>query len=190
LDKVSSTNTNVANPDYKPEVVKPQTPAQKKGASKKDEKGIAKSENKVHDHHETKISINPKTLFNPVWEKINSLMMVDMSDNWWKKEEKNCGEKYCITNGKSELIREINIRLAGFGGNVPTDEFTTHTEKMIKQFQRDYMKVPETGKICGNVLKAIDDFSNKWLNCKLTCSSHSSEVENIKADIKLLEKLK
>jgi hypothetical protein len=44
------------------------------------------------------------------------------------------------------LIREINIRLAGFGGNVPTDEFTDRTEKMVKQFQRDYMKVPETEK--------------------------------------------
>lgn len=33
---------------------------------------------------------------------------------------------------------------------------------MIKQFQRDYMKVFETGKICGNVLRAIDEFSNKY----------------------------
>ena len=80
-----------------------------------------------------------------------------------KTEGKSCGEKYCIKKGdKSELIREINIRLAGFGGNVPTDEFTDRTEKMIKQFQRDYMKVPETGKVCGNVLRAIDDFQNKF----------------------------
>ncbi|OXA69655.1 hypothetical protein B0A58_15335 [Flavobacterium branchiophilum NBRC 15030 = ATCC 35035] len=80
-----------------------------------------------------------------------------------KTEGKSCGEKYCIKKGdKSELIREINIRLAGFGGNVPTDEFTDRTEKMIKQFQRDYMKVPETGKVCGNVLKAIDEFSTKY----------------------------
>ncbi|EKT3967485.1 hypothetical protein NTJ12_002577, partial [Flavobacterium psychrophilum] len=58
-----------------------------------------------------------------------------------KKEGTSCGEKFCIKKGdKSELIREINIRLAGFGGNVPTDEFTDRTEKMIKQFQRDYMK--------------------------------------------------
>jgi hypothetical protein len=63
-----------------------------------------------------------------------------------KPEGISCGEKYCIKKGdKNELIREINIRLAGFGGNVPTDEFTDCTEKMIKQFQRDYMKVPETG---------------------------------------------
>jgi hypothetical protein len=24
------------------------------------------------------------------------------------------------------------------------------------------MKVPETGKVCGNVLKAVDEFCNKW----------------------------
>lgn len=75
----------------------------------------------------------------------------------------NCGGKFCIKKGdKNELIREINIRLAGFGGNVPTDEFTEKTERMIKQFQRDYMEVPETGKICGNVLRAIDEFCNKY----------------------------
>ena len=42
----------------------------------------------------------------------------------------NCGEKYCIKKGdKSELIREINIRLAGFGCNEPTDVFTDRTER-------------------------------------------------------------
>lgn len=81
-----------------------------------------------------------------------------------KLESKNCGGKYCIdkNSAPSELIREINIRLAGFGGNVPTDKFTDRTERMIKQFQRDYMKVPETGKVCGNVLKAIDEFQSKF----------------------------
>ncbi|WP_312296499.1 peptidoglycan-binding domain-containing protein [Chryseobacterium sp.] len=90
----------------------------------------------------------------------NSATMVEEP----KLESKNCGGKYCIdkNSAPSELIREINIRLAGFGGNVPTDKFTDRTEKMIKQFQRDYMKAPETGKVCGNVLKAIDDFSNKY----------------------------
>ena len=37
-------------------------------------------------------------------------------------------------------MKQINIRLAGFGGNVPTDEFDDRTEKTIKQFQRDYMQ--------------------------------------------------
>ena len=41
---------------------------------------------------------------------------------------------------KNEIIREVNIRFASFGGNVPTDEFTERTKNMIKKFQRDYMK--------------------------------------------------
>lgn len=64
----------------------------------------------------------------------------------------------CISKGQSELIREVNIRLAGFGGALPTDEFTPLTAQCIKQFQRDYMGVPETGKICGSVLVALDKF--------------------------------
>lgn len=84
--------------------------------------------------------------------------------NQQTQENNGCGQKYCIDKSTppNELIREINIRLSGFGGNIPTDSFTDMTEKMIKQFQRDYMKVPETGKICGNVLNAIDDFCTKW----------------------------
>ncbi|MGN5764504.1 MULTISPECIES: LysM peptidoglycan-binding domain-containing protein [Acinetobacter] len=68
----------------------------------------------------------------------------------------------CISSGKSELIREVNIRLAGFGGALPTDEFTELTAKCIKQFQRDYMGVPETGKICGSVLAALDKFRDEY----------------------------
>ncbi|MDR6796742.1 LysM peptidoglycan-binding domain-containing protein [Acinetobacter calcoaceticus] len=68
----------------------------------------------------------------------------------------------CISSGKSELIREVNIRLAGFGGALPTDEFTELTAKCIKQFQRDYMGVPETGKICGSVITALDEFNQKY----------------------------
>lgn len=64
----------------------------------------------------------------------------------------------CITSGKGELIREINIRLAGFGGALPSNEFTELTKKCIKQFQRDYMGVEETGKICGSLLVALDKF--------------------------------
>ncbi|WP_180038378.1 LysM peptidoglycan-binding domain-containing protein [Acinetobacter sp. YH16052] len=68
----------------------------------------------------------------------------------------------CISQGKSELIREVNIRLAGFGGALPTDEFTPLTAECIKQFQRDYMGVPETGKICGSFLAALDKFRDEY----------------------------
>ncbi|OCG26344.1 hypothetical protein A9G45_10980 [Gilliamella sp. HK2] len=78
---------------------------------------------------------------------------------------------------KHEIIREINIRLAGFGGNVPTDEFTERTEKMIKQFQRDYMQVEETGVVDIKVIQAIDRFQEEytinntiWLQLKCRCS--------------------
>ncbi|WP_228422290.1 glycosyl hydrolase 108 family protein [Chryseobacterium aurantiacum] len=98
---------------------------------------------------------------------------------------KNCAGKYCIDKNAppSELIREINIRLSGFGGNVPTDKFTDRTEKMVKQFQKDYMKVSETGKVCGNVLRAIDEFSKNfdiraalWAQLKCSCSTKGKKV--------------
>jgi hypothetical protein len=44
-------------------------------------------------------------------------------------------------------------------GNVPTDKFTERTEKMIKQFQRDYMEVEETGFVDMQVIQAIDEFT-------------------------------
>lgn len=68
----------------------------------------------------------------------------------------------CISSGKSELIREVNIRLAGFGGARPTDEFTSLTEKCIKQFQRDYMGTEQTGKICGSFIAALDKFNLEY----------------------------
>ncbi len=114
-----------------------------------------------------------------------------------KTDGANCEEKYCIKVGdKSELIREINIRLSGFGGNVPTDEFTDRTEKMIKQFQRDYMKVPQTGKICGNVLRAIDEFQGKYkvdINqgkcpCKKCTGFGNGKFPEQKNNAKILEK--
>ena len=95
----------------------------------------------------------------------------------------------CIPKGtKSELIREINIRLAGFGGALPTDEFTDLTEKCIKQFQRDYMGVPETGKICGSLLVALDEFMAKYpmdkyfaqMKCKCgKCSGYGQGQMNV-----------
>jgi murein DD-endopeptidase MepM/ murein hydrolase activator NlpD len=88
--RVPSKNANVPNPDFKPEAQAPnkQTPAQKKGPSKKEEKGIAKSDKNVHDYHEQKVSVQNKVVFNPM-DPINSLMTVNVDPNWWKKK----GEK-------------------------------------------------------------------------------------------------
>ncbi|AZA93108.1 Predicted chitinase [Chryseobacterium nakagawai] len=105
-----------------------------------------------------------------------------------KADPKNCGGKFCIDKNAppSELIREINIRLSGFGGNVPTDKFTDRSEKMVKQFQKDYMKVPETGKVCGNVLRAIDEFSKNfdisttfWNQMKCDCSTKGKKATSV-----------
>ncbi|MCV9926938.1 hypothetical protein OIU83_04715 [Flavobacterium sp. LS1R49] len=194
---ISSNNINVINPDNKtpdakpkptpskptPQKPKPPVPAATKGKSQMEEKGIVETVGSaIYDWGESKLKVLSTILPDPM-EIVNSVSKLATPD---KKEEKDvsCGEKYCIKKGdSSELIREINIRLAGFGGNVPTDKFTDRTEKMIKQFQRDYMKVPETGKICGNVLFAIDDFSSKfdisntfWNQIKCSCSTKGKKV--------------
>ncbi|MEC3875469.1 hypothetical protein, partial [Chryseobacterium salviniae] len=114
------------------------SPAEQKPKSKKEEKGILESIAdqflELWDWSESKGTIKknqPPTLPKP--EGRSPAVVSEPK----QQPVRNCGEKYCIKKGdKSELIREINIRLAGFGGNVPTDEFTDRTEKMIKQFQR------------------------------------------------------
>jgi lysozyme family protein len=191
----SSNNINVINPDkngtaaqatpQKPSP-RPTDPAAKKGPSKKEEKGIVETvSGTIYDWGETILKAIPIILPDPI-EVVNSLAKIFTPDKGDEKGKETCGEKYCIKKGdKSELIREVNIRLAGFGGNVPTDEFTDRTEKMIKQFQRDYMKVSETGKICGNVLKAIDEFSQKfdisqtvWSDLDCSCTTKGTTVSS------------
>ena len=74
-----------------------------------------------------------------------------------------CDESHCIKFGdKGPLIEELSIRLAGFGGFRPDDTFSLDIEKAVKQFQRDYMGVAETGKVCGSVLFALDEFKAKY----------------------------
>ena len=178
--KHASNNESVNNPFPQPQKTQPNQPvtkpkeipkakgsaAEQKPKSKKEEKGIgekiAEAGKELWDWWEGKGTIKKEQ--QPTIEKHDEKSMHQVNPKQAQTSINNCGEKYCIKKGdKSELIREINIRLAGFGGNVPTDEFTDITEKMIKQFQKDYMKVPETGKICGNVLKAIDDFQSKYI---------------------------
>ena len=60
---------------------------------------------------------------------------------------------------KGKAILEINIRLAGFGCLLPTEDFTELTEKGVKQFQRDYMDMENpTGVADIATLKKIDEF--------------------------------
>lgn len=78
-----------------------------------------------------------------------------------------CDKTGCIKLGdKGPLIEEINIRLMGFGGTAtdgkPFEEFTAKTEAAVKRFQQDYMGVAGTGKVCGAVLAALDEFRLKY----------------------------
>lgn len=100
----------------------------------------------------------------------------------------------CIDKGSSELIREVNIRLAGFGGALPTDEFTELTAKCIRQFQQDYMGVQPTGKICGSVLMALDKFYNEYpikdfvakIRCPCgSCSGYGNNIRGKKSGLNI-----
>jgi hypothetical protein len=83
-------------------------------------------------------------------------------------------------NGK--VILEVNVRLSGFGGMLPTEEFTDLTETGVKQFQKDYMRISEpTGVVDNDTLKAIDEFSEKWnesiSDYKCLCHASGSAVK-------------
>lgn len=73
-------------------------------------------------------------------------------------------EGKCVRKGdKGLIVEEINIRLAGFGGGVPTDTFDDLTETKVKNFQRDYMKMQKpTGVVDVETAKAIDEFGEKY----------------------------
>jgi len=68
-----------------------------------------------------------------------------------------------------EVVREINLRLAGFGGLLPMDIFTQQTENGVEQFQVDYMighkkEWPDglLGFVDQKTLEAIEDFSKNY----------------------------
>jgi len=89
------------------------------------------------------------------------------------------GKKYnYIIGDEGKVVLEINIRLAGFGGMLPTEKFTELTKNGVKQFQGDYMKMKApTGEADYNTLKAIDEFSENYRedvsNYKCVCGSCS-----------------
>jgi len=121
FEKVStraiSKNVNATNPDYKPEEKRP-IPAEQKGPSKKQERGIAETVGKmVHDWFETAVSVLPEvSTFNPI-EIISSYMTVfipdvneEKKDNCVCKESKLYWGKY-FTCQERKKIFEISKRL-------------------------------------------------------------------------------
>jgi hypothetical protein len=89
--RVPSKNTNVPNQDYKPAGSLPgpkkQTPAEKKGPSKKETKKIAVSDKKVNDYHEQKVAVKKEIWKDPFIEKINSLLTVNIGGVWGDKKQ-------------------------------------------------------------------------------------------------------
>ncbi|WP_165024394.1 hypothetical protein [Dysgonomonas sp. ZJ279] len=92
-----------------------------------------------------------------------------------------CSECVEIDNN-GDFIEELHVRLCGFGGIQPLRVAGNILEKAVKQFQKDYMKVAETGLICKHLLISLDEFMDKYLipfeQLKCTCDSSSSEILN------------
>jgi len=102
----------------------------------------------------------------------------DFSDDNSLEDIMPSDEKKCnyIMGDEGKVVLEINIRLAGFGGMLPTEKFTELTKSGVKQFQRDYMKMEvPMGEVDYNTLRAIDEFSEKYRedvsNYKCVCGS-------------------
>lgn len=89
-----SQNINIANPDYKKTQDKP-TPAEQKGPSKKEEKGI-KSNGDVHDYYETNLNVlnEIRKAGDMVREVLNKPMIIDMPD----EGEENTSTCVCKEN--------------------------------------------------------------------------------------------
>jgi GH24 family phage-related lysozyme (muramidase)/LysM repeat protein len=128
----------------------------------------------------TPVGEAPKTKSVPVSGPVSTAMEEARGENGTPKSTVNlkCDMSGCIKLGDTgPMVEEINIRLMGFGRTIKPpaefDVFTENTEKAVKRFQRDYMGVPETGKVCGTTLVAIDDFKAKhpisWTGMECPC---------------------
>lgn len=143
------------------------------------------------------VSKSSETQTPPASAPVETKKIEDRGENGTPKATINiiCDQSGCIKLGDvGQLIEEINIRLSGFGGTLlapkKLNEYTTQTEKAVKQFQRDYMGVAETGKVCGAVLLALDAFASKYplplesMKCKCNkCKGFGSGyTDSAKAD--------
>ena len=107
----------------------------------------------------------PKSKNVPVTGPVPTSKAADRGENGTPKTTINqqCDQTACLKLGDTgAFIEELNIRLMGFGGTISApkglNEYTAQTVLAVKQFQRDYMGVAETGKVCGAVLRAMDEF--------------------------------
>ncbi|MCP2027216.1 putative chitinase [Flavobacterium sp. HSC-32F16] len=97
-------NVNVINPDYKEDIFA-KVPVPK--PSKKETRGIAKSDKKAHDYQEQKIAVNTTVVYDPQQEFINSLLMVGAEDSIWNKNHKDGECLNCIAAVKAGQLKKI-----------------------------------------------------------------------------------
>lgn len=96
-------DVNVINPDYKVDILsktsasKPSekdtrktSPAEQKGPSKKENRGIVKDDRKAHDYQEQKIDVKKEIWKDPFIEKINSYLTVNIGGYWTDKNKGKC----------------------------------------------------------------------------------------------------
>jgi len=62
---------------------------------------------------------------------------------------------------KGKVVEELQIRITGFGGCLPTAIFDENTEKCVKQFQKDVMEKT------GNDINGIVDIETMEIIVKL-----------------------
>ncbi|MEG1024379.1 MAG: glycoside hydrolase family 19 protein [Flavobacterium sp.] len=114
---------NVINPDYKVDILsktsaskpsetetKKTSPAEQKGPSKKETRGIAKADRRMHDYHEQKVGVESKISNNPIFEVINSPMIVDTNYKWWENDKKS---SICPNCDKEITLHEFNLMFPG-----------------------------------------------------------------------------
>ncbi len=59
-------------------------------------------------------------------------------------------------------VEELRIRLAGFGGVLPGQEFDDTLDKAVKQFEKDVMERDPTGVVDEAFAKRLDQFAKDW----------------------------
>jgi predicted chitinase len=79
------------------------SPAEQKGPSKKETRGIAKADRKAYDYHEQQIDVQPTITYNPQQEFINSLMMVNVGGAMWNQKKGEC--KRCKILTEDEMAK-------------------------------------------------------------------------------------
>ncbi|GEM_PF-521483 len=152
-----SNNVNVINSDYKndPYAQKPapkqqepetkketQTPAEKKGPSQKEQKGIAKSDRKAYDYAEKKVAVNTTVSFDPTQNFIESMMKVGSKDSIWNKDHKKDGCQNCAKDITVKQFKDMfpNTRQLFYKGTntlseTTIQEFVNALNNTFKEFK-------------------------------------------------------